>query len=123
MDKSLMVKLFNVPISITSLSGALAIITQWVMERHEARSAKHEAESDVPRATRHVPRAKVISTPNPEMIVAAQKDPEFLRALQEADLAIPDGIGVVLALRILADPNDPNMHPNSPNNFHSEHSD
>jgi UDP-N-acetyl-D-mannosaminuronic acid transferase (WecB/TagA/CpsF family) len=35
------------------------------------------------------------------MIVAAQNDPEFLAALQSADLAIPDGIGIIWALRLL----------------------
>lgn len=38
-----------------------------------------------------------ISTPNPEIIVAAQNDPEFKKILNEADLAIPDGVGLRLA--------------------------
>ena len=38
-----------------------------------------------------------ITTPNPEMIVAAQKDPAFKRILNAADLAIPDGAGLRLA--------------------------
>ena len=38
-----------------------------------------------------------ITTPNPEMIVAAQKDPDFKRILNAADLAIPDGAGLRLA--------------------------
>ncbi len=38
-----------------------------------------------------------ITTPNPEMIVAAQNDPEFKRILNAADLAIPDGVGLRLA--------------------------
>ena len=38
-----------------------------------------------------------ITTPNPEMIVAAQKDNEFRRILNAADLAIPDGVGLRLA--------------------------
>ena len=43
---------------------------------------------------------KLITTPNPEMIVAAQNDPEFMKALQSADLAIPDGIGIVWAISL-----------------------
>lgn len=35
-----------------------------------------------------------IVTPNPEMIVAAQSDLEFKKALNKADLAIPDGGGL-----------------------------
>ncbi|MDZ4246820.1 MAG: WecB/TagA/CpsF family glycosyltransferase [Dehalococcoidia bacterium] len=35
-----------------------------------------------------------IVTPNPEFVMAAQKDPEFKRILNNADLAIPDGVGL-----------------------------
>src|SRR3989344_176999 len=38
-----------------------------------------------------------ITTPNPEMVVSAQKDPAFKRILNAADLAIPDGAGLRLA--------------------------
>lgn len=38
-----------------------------------------------------------IVTPNPEMIMLAQKDQEFRRILNQADLAIPDGWGLRLA--------------------------
>ncbi len=37
-----------------------------------------------------------IATPNPEMVVKAQKDAEFRKTLNEADLAIPDGVGLKL---------------------------
>jgi N-acetylglucosaminyldiphosphoundecaprenol N-acetyl-beta-D-mannosaminyltransferase len=40
-----------------------------------------------------------VVTCNPEMIVQAQRDPAFAQVLQEAELVIPDGIGVVWALR------------------------
>lgn len=39
-----------------------------------------------------------IVTPNPEIILASQKDPQLLCALNAADLAIPDGVGLKLAL-------------------------
>lgn len=42
-----------------------------------------------------------IATPNPEMVVLAKRDPEFQRIINSADLAIPDGIGLVWAARIL----------------------
>lgn len=42
-----------------------------------------------------------IVTPNPEIVVLAQKDTEFRRILNAAHLAIPDGIGLVWALKIL----------------------
>ena len=41
-----------------------------------------------------------IVTPNPEFAVAACRDHEFLRVLNESSLAIPDGIGLILAVRL-----------------------
>ncbi|MDR1326915.1 MAG: WecB/TagA/CpsF family glycosyltransferase, partial [Heliobacteriaceae bacterium] len=42
-----------------------------------------------------------VVTINPEMIMYAGKNPEFARILREAQLVIPDGIGVEIALKIL----------------------
>lgn len=42
-----------------------------------------------------------IATPNPEMIMRAQTDPEFKKNLNLADWAIPDGSGIVWASKIL----------------------
>jgi len=42
-----------------------------------------------------------ITTPNPEIIVLAQKNPSLRSALAQADLALPDGIGLILAARLL----------------------
>jgi N-acetylglucosaminyldiphosphoundecaprenol N-acetyl-beta-D-mannosaminyltransferase len=42
-----------------------------------------------------------IVTPNPEQIVYAQKDSHFRELLNQADVALPDGIGVVWASKIL----------------------
>lgn len=41
-----------------------------------------------------------IVTPNPEFIVAAQKDQLFRKILNDADLSIPDGIGLKLSGKI-----------------------
>jgi len=43
---------------------------------------------------------KTIYTPNTEIIMKAQDDPTFKQVLNEGDLVIPDGIGVVLASKI-----------------------
>ena len=40
-------------------------------------------------------------TPNAEFMMDAQKDELFMRILNEADLVVPDGTGVVLAARLL----------------------
>lgn len=45
-----------------------------------------------------------VVTVNPEFIMRAQKDAAFSRVLAEADLAIPDGQGLLLAARYLGRP-------------------
>lgn len=45
-----------------------------------------------------------VVTPNPEFILSAKKDEEFRTILNGADLALPDGIGVVYAAKILGRP-------------------
>lgn len=46
----------------------------------------------------------LVFTPNSEMIMMAQEDPEFMHILNSSDLNVPDGIGVVLASRIKGKP-------------------
>ena len=41
-----------------------------------------------------------IFTPNPEIIMIADENPEFKRILTQADMVVPDGIGVVIASKI-----------------------
>lgn len=48
----------------------------------------------------------VIVTPNPEQIVAATGDKPFAQMLNRADVAVPDGIGIIWAGRILDKKND-----------------
>lgn len=49
-------------------------------------------------------RQHIITTPNPEMIVAAQNDPEFRAVLNQTSLALPDGFGLMLAARFIGIP-------------------
>ena len=44
------------------------------------------------------------ATPNPEIVQRANKDPEFAGILANADLVIPDGVGVIYAAKILGRP-------------------
>lgn len=46
-------------------------------------------------------KKRYIVTPNPEFVMLAQKDKEFKKILNQADLAIPDGAGLRLADRRL----------------------
>ena len=41
-----------------------------------------------------------VVTPNPEFIVLARKDSEFRQILNQADLAIPDGVGLRVGTRV-----------------------
>lgn len=45
-----------------------------------------------------------VVTPNPEFVLAAKKDEEFRSVLNSADLALPDGIGIIYAAKILGRP-------------------
>jgi N-acetylglucosaminyldiphosphoundecaprenol N-acetyl-beta-D-mannosaminyltransferase len=73
------VKILDVRLNSTSINSVLA-----------------EAETAVGQK-----QAFFVVTPNPEFLVLAQKDPEFKAILNRADLAIPDGFGLVLASRFL----------------------
>ena len=46
----------------------------------------------------------LVATPNPEIVQRAGKDAEFAKVLAQADLVIPDGIGVIYAAKILGRP-------------------
>ncbi len=43
----------------------------------------------------------IIVTPNPEQIVYAQQDIDFLKLLNRSDVALPDGVGLVWAMKVL----------------------
>ncbi len=52
----------------------------------------------------HTEGQHFICTPNPEIVMEAQKDRELMSILREADLVVPDGIGVVWASKYSAIP-------------------
>ncbi len=43
-----------------------------------------------------------IVTSNPEIVIYAQKDQKFCEIINKADLVIPDGIGLILASKIIS---------------------
>jgi N-acetylglucosaminyldiphosphoundecaprenol N-acetyl-beta-D-mannosaminyltransferase len=49
-------------------------------------------------------RPHQVVTVNPEFIMAARRDPEFAQILNQADLALPDGQGLLWAARMLSTP-------------------
>lgn len=49
-------------------------------------------------------RAAYVVTPNPEIVMLCNNDPEMMEATLMADLVIPDGIGVIYGAKILSRP-------------------
>jgi len=45
----------------------------------------------------------LVTTPNPEFVMLARRDPDFRAVVERASLNIPDGIGLVLAARLAGD--------------------
>lgn len=52
----------------------------------------------------HSEKPKTVYTPNAEIAMTALEDKEFLNLLNQGDLVIPDGAGVVLASKIIKNP-------------------
>lgn len=77
------VDILGVKIDDISFNEALAIVKHWIWNQAVYKNGKH-----------------YIVTPNPEFIVAAQEDPEFKKILNDADLSIPDGVGLKLSGRV-----------------------
>lgn len=63
-----------------------------------------EAVSRVRELTVEPSRSALVVTPNSEILALASENKDLARILNSADLATPDGIGVVLASKILGEP-------------------
>lgn len=74
------VELFGVPVDLVRPEGALA----WASDLYVAAAPGHPA---------------LVFTPNPELIMRCRREPALLQVARAADLALPDGVGVVWALR------------------------
>lgn len=69
------IEIFNIPFSSTTLKDASSFVISKVKKG----------------------KVGYICTPNPEMLLEAQKNPEFKKVLQHSLLNIPDGIGILWA--------------------------
>ncbi|SIT69261.1 WecB/TagA/CpsF family glycosyltransferase [Edaphobacillus lindanitolerans] len=76
------VKLFDVDIDDLTKSGALGIVDAALNKKDKM----------------------FIATLNPEIVMYANSNPGYLRAIQAADLKVADGIGLVVGARILGLP-------------------
>lgn len=78
------IEILGVKVSLVTDKEVVEWVRQWVGEWQREQRKK-----------------RLIVTPNPEQIVMSQKDEQFKRILNQADLAIPDGVGLVWASRWL----------------------
>ena len=74
--------ILNVGVDDVTPDEAVALLARWIDER--------------------TPR--VVVTPNPEMVMLARRDAAFAHDLAAADLAVPDGVGLLWAARLLGTP-------------------
>lgn len=73
------VEILGVPVDCVDMESAVAVVDAMVRSEH----------------------CQLVVAVNPEKVMAAQRDPRLLSTLQTAALLIPDGIGVVIAARLL----------------------
>lgn len=76
------ITILNTPVHVVTLADTLAKVRQFMAE----------------------PRLHQICTTNPEFVMTAQTDDDFRQILWQADLCLPDGIGLVVASRWLGKP-------------------
>ena len=50
------------------------------------------------------PKPFVVATPNSEIVVRANSDKELMSIIENADLVVPDGIGLVIGSKIVGEP-------------------
>jgi len=75
-------KILEIPFNVLTFKEALDKLVTWMDIQHN----------------------HIIVTPNPEGVMQARRNPEFAKALQNADLRLADGIGIVLASKFIGKP-------------------
>lgn len=75
--------ILNTPVHRVSKTDVLTLVRHWL---------------------NHSTRLHQIATTNPEFVMLAQRDPDFRHILHQADLCIPDGVGLLYAARWLGTP-------------------
>ena len=74
--------ILGIQVDSIKMQEAVEIITSWLSEE----------------------KTHTLYTPNAEILMAAQRDPELMEILNNADMLVADGAGVVLASKILQRP-------------------
>ncbi|OGG02586.1 hypothetical protein A2Z33_02250 [Candidatus Gottesmanbacteria bacterium RBG_16_52_11] len=88
------VMILGIPVSTVSRQDIL---------KHLKKYLKHPASEDRKRGQKSADVYRIV-TPNPEQVMLAMRQPVFGKLLSKADLALPDGIGLVWAARFLGLP-------------------
>lgn len=78
----LALRILGVPIHDVTCTEAVEKVAAWI-----GRGGSHQ-----------------VATVNPEFVMAARRDATFLKVLEQADLCLPDGVGITLAARRLGRP-------------------
>lgn len=89
------IDILGIPVDNLSRAEAVATIQGWVAEAEAHADAPLDSDAESPVRLHHV------VTVNPEFIVEARHNRLFRSALRAADLSTADGVGVVLAARLL----------------------
>lgn len=93
--ETMKVDILGVRIDDINMAEALATVEKWIWNPGPDGSFHRGSRTNEIRRDKHY-----IVTPNPEILVAAQKDPIFKDVLNDADLSIPDGAGLKLSGRV-----------------------
>lgn len=77
------INILGVRVDCVDFAETLAILEQWINEP----------------TNKHKTNTHQICTVNPEFVMYAQRDPQFAAILNQADLCVPDGVGLLWAAR------------------------
>jgi N-acetylglucosaminyldiphosphoundecaprenol N-acetyl-beta-D-mannosaminyltransferase len=82
------IEVLGLPVHQVDLAASLAQIARWIEDNHQLH-----------RCTPNVAPLHTVVTLNPEIVMAARDDPALASVIIQANLTIPDGIGIIWAAR------------------------
>lgn len=92
----------GVEFACLTMRQVVRLITREIRKREEQNTSKSEPNFWGKTEKIAKQSAFFIVTPNPEMCLLAQANPEFQKTLNSADLSVPDGTGILWASSYLA---------------------
>ncbi len=85
------IKFLGITITTNSKKEILEYVRKYLDEKEKGKRKKEKL----------MVKPLIIVTPNPEQVVLAETDKRFAQILNQADVALPDGVGLVFAWRVL----------------------